>query len=122
MPLHLCTACCQVPPAHTNGEKYLRRLEPQACCARPSAGRHYDLPEIGLCCCASITHPSDMDQPPTGNALPYANRQRVVMLIRTWSAARLASRRASLGEDIELAANSQRLSDCASLLAADESG
>src|SRR5262245_11735528 len=81
MPLHLCTACCLVPPARTNGAKYLRRLEPQACCARPSAGRHYDLTEIDLWCCASITHPSDMDQPPAGRALLYANRQRFVMLI-----------------------------------------
>src|SRR5262249_43701643 len=56
MPLHLCTACCLVPPARTNGAKYLRRLEPQACCARPSAGRRYDLTETGLCCYASITH------------------------------------------------------------------
>src|SRR5262245_18035248 len=81
MPLHLCTACCRVPTARTSGAKYLRRLEPQACCARPSAGPHYDLTEIDLCCCASITHPSDLDQPPTGNALLYANRQRFVMLI-----------------------------------------
>src|SRR5215475_6216959 len=56
VPLHLCTACCLVPPARTNGAKYLRRLEPQACCARPSGGPHCGLTEIGLCCYASITH------------------------------------------------------------------
>jgi hypothetical protein len=69
-------ACCRrLTP------KYLRRLEPQACCARPSGGPHYDLTETGLCCCASITHTLDMDQTPAGNALLYANRQRFVMLI-----------------------------------------
>jgi len=41
----------------------LTRVRP-ACCACPSAGRHYDLTEIGLCCYAWITHTSDMDQPP----------------------------------------------------------
>src|SRR5215475_16090528 len=112
VPLHLCTACCLVPPARTNGAKYLRRLEPQACCARPSAGPHCGPTEIDLWCYASIIHASDMDQPSAGNALLYANRQRFVMLIGSnLVGCSTGKSAASLREDIELAANSQRASE-----------
>jgi hypothetical protein len=53
-----------VPPARSNGAKYLRRLGPQACCARPSAGPHCGLTEIDLWCCASITHPAHFSRLP----------------------------------------------------------
>src|SRR5262249_51012003 len=53
-----------------------------------------------------------MDQPPAGNALLYANRQRFVMLISSnLVGCSTGKSAASLREDIELAANSQRASE-----------